>query len=274
MQLGLQSDDMFIQKLNLKYKQFCDLLLLSIKNLSQISIKQVMLADHTIQKQNTFDPMKIYNFFKLMESQLINFSTNGTCTSNNDDTRRIFIKFTKSLHSYILSAHISFQYHVLLYYKPDHIISKYQTELNELSNKSKISKNNISAKGNSIIMNMLQKLGYANLTNQELFEFFFNNPHIIDKIENKIKTEEKINNQIIHQEKVLLKKLDNLLVEMYSTSPILIDEIKLTEGEDGIMCNFHLTHKKNLTLKKIPQTIQNKFLVQFDKLIYMIKNQI
>ena len=274
MQLGLKSDDIFIQKLNLKYKQFCDLILLSIKNLSHTSIKSVMLSDHTIQNQNTFDPMKIYNFFKLLESKLINFSTNGTCTSNNEDTRRIFIKFTMSLYNYILSAHISFQYHVLLYYKPDHIISTYQNELNELSNKSKTAKNDIVTKGNSIIMNMLQKLGYENLTDQELFEFFFNNPHIIDKIKDKIKTEEKINNQIVNNEKTLLKKLDNLLIEMYSTSPILIDEIKLIEGVDGILCNFYLTHKQNLTLKKIPKTVQNKFLLQFDKLIDIIKNQI
>jgi len=274
MQLGLKSDDIFIQKLNVKYKQLRDLLLEIIKNLSQMSTKPVMLSDCTIRQQNTFDPMRIYNFFKSFESKLSNFSTNGVSISNNDDARRIFIKFNTSQNNYILSAHISFQYHVLLYYKPDNIVAKYQHELNELSNKAKTAKNKIMTKGNSIAIKILSELGYDNLNNQKLFEIFFNNPQIIDDIQNKIIKEEKINNQIINNEKILLKKLDELLIETYTTSSILIDEIRLTEGENGFMCNFYLTHSQNLKPQKISRIIMNEFLLKLEELINIIKNQI
>ena len=39
--------------------------------------------------------------------------------------------------------------------------------------------------------------------------------------------------------------LDNLLVETYQTTPVLIDDTRLVTGEEGCLCTFDLEFVKN-----------------------------
>ena len=274
MQLGLNSNSKFTHQFNIKYNEFCKLLISQIKTLARTSPNLVMLSDKTIRKQNSFDPEKIYNFFKIFESKLINFIVESTSTSITEDKRRIFLKFNTNKNNYILSANISFQYHVLLYYKPNNIVSKYQNELLTLSNNATHAKNNLNVKGNNIIISIFNKLGYQNLNELELFKIFFNNQSLVDEIQNKIRKEEEEHAKFVKQEKRILKKLDDLLVEIYSTKSILLDEKKLMEGEDGCSCSFYLKHKTKINVEKIPYIVQKEFLLRLDELINIMKNKI
>ena len=42
------------------------------------------------------------------------------------------------------------------------------------------------------------------------------------------------------QKNQLFKELDNLLLETFHTTPVMIDEQKLVNGEEGCLCNIDL----------------------------------
>ena len=42
----------------------------------------------------------------------------------------------------------------------------------------------------------------------------------------------------------LVKELDNLLIETYQTSTVLIDDAKLVTGEEGCLCTFDIEYVK------------------------------
>ena len=55
-------------------------------------------------------------------------------------------------------------------------------------------------------------------------------------------------NEIIefnNKKKELLNQLDNLLLETFQTSSVLIDEQRLVNGEEGCLCNIDLEYIEN-----------------------------
>ena len=70
----------------------------------------------------------------------------------------------------------------------------------------------------------------------------------------------------------LFNELDNLLMETYQTSNVLIDDTRLVAGEEGVLCNFDLEFIKNeikegmFDQKKIPKDVQEKIISRLDQI--------
>ena len=72
------------------------------------------------------------DFFQKITQKLENWSVQDVSISNNEDIRRIFTKFEIMEGNYLISGHLSVQFHVLLYYKPDQRVIETQKELSEI----------------------------------------------------------------------------------------------------------------------------------------------
>ena len=246
MRLGIKTDDQFLVKLNEKNEQIQDVFTDKIKKLAEKYLIDVMLQDGSVKKQETFDAQKIEPFFENIEVGLDGWTLRGISCTNNKDLRRNFIKLDKIVKNCQISLHLSLQYHVLLFYQPNYEVMKKQKELSDFMDETKKREEDLTKKSDKIILKKLREEGYKDLDPESLFEIFYSNDKIREKIMGEIETETSGNLEEINQHKnKLLKNLDDLLLEIYQIEPILIDETRLVSGEEGCVCNIDIEEIKN-----------------------------
>ena len=107
-------------------------LLSKILELTKTVEIKVMMGDSTITEQKTFDPKQVINYLEKLNKNLIDWSLQDVSITNNEDLRRIFTKFEITEGNYLISGHISLQFHVLLFYKPLQRVIDCQKELAEI----------------------------------------------------------------------------------------------------------------------------------------------
>jgi len=271
--LGTKSSDEFIQILNKKNEEIQQLFLKLIQDhTKKISVK-AMLGDSTITDQKTFDPNLVQNFYKKMVGNLPDWEAHDVSISNNEDIRRIFVKLNVREGNYLLSCHLSLQFHVLLFYKADAKVLENQKELSKIMDKTKNMENKIADDSDQFILEKLKNMGYKDLDSQNLFEVFFENDEIREKIYKEIEKNTDVNFKTLAKRKMdLFNELDDLLIQTYQTTPVLIDEARLVTGEEGCLCNFELEFIKNkikegvFDPKKIPITIKEKIIERLDEI--------
>jgi len=246
MRLGIKTDDQFLVKLNEKNGQIQDVFTDKIKKLAKKYSVDVMLQEGSVKKQETFDAQKIEPLFKNIEVGLEGWTLRGISSTNNEGLRRNFIKLDRIVENCQISLHLSLQYHVLLYYQPNYEVMKKQKELSDFMDETKKHEEELTKKSDKIILKKLKEEGYKDLDPESLFEIFYSDDKIREKIMNEIKTETSGNLDDINQHKnKLLKNLDDLLLEIYQIEPILIDEARLVSGEEGCVCNIDIEEIKN-----------------------------
>jgi len=246
MRLGIKTDDQFLVKLNEKNEQIQDVFIDKIKKLAEKYLIDVMLQDGSVKKQETFDAQKIEPLFKNIEVGLEGWTLRGISSTNNEGLRRNFIKLDKIVKNCQISLHLSLQYHVLLFYQPNYEVMKKQKELSDFMDETKKREEDLTKKSDKIILKKLREEGYKDLDPESLFEIFYSNDKIREKIMGEIETETSGNLEEINQHKnKLLKNLDDLLLEIYQIEPILIDETRLVSGEEGCVCNIDIEEIKN-----------------------------
>ena len=246
MRLGIKTDDEFLVKLNEKNEQIQDIFTDKIKNLTKKYLVDVMLQDGSVKKQETFDVQKIESLFKNIGEHLDDWTLRGMSSTKNEGLRRNFIKLDKIVENCQISLHLSLQYHVLLFYQPNYEVMKKQKELADFMDETKKREEELTKKSDKIILKKLRDEGYKDLDPENLFEIFYGNDKIREKIMNEIETETSGNLEEINQHKnKLLKNLDDLLLEIYQIEPILIDETRLVSGEEGCVCNIDIEEIKN-----------------------------
>ena len=246
MRIGIKSDDKFLSVLNEKNHKIQERFQQNIEELTKTVQIKVMLGDSTIKDEKTFDPKTIELFYRKFINELKDWSHQDISTSYNDDVRRIFIKFETNIENYLLSLHMSLQFHVLLYYKPDNIVLETQKELANIIDQTKDYDKNLASNGNNIILNKLREMGFNERDPQKLFEKFYNDELLQNKIYQEIDNSvDDISKDLTKQKSELLKKLDNMLIETYQTTSILIDDNRLINGEEGCLCNFDLEKTEN-----------------------------
>jgi len=241
MRIGIKSDNEFLDLLNQKNQAIQEKFLQKIENLTKpVSIK-VMLGDSTVKDEKTFDPKTIEEFYRKFITELDEWENQKISTSYNDDVRRIFVKFQISIGTYLLSLHMSLQFHVLLYYKTDNLVLDTQKELAKIIDQTKDYDTNLANNGNKIILDKLRDMGFNDIEPQKLFEKFYNDEMLQEKIYQQINDSIDVSSKELTKKKSeLLKKLDSMLIETYQTTPILIDDNRLINGEEGCLCNFDL----------------------------------
>ena len=246
MRLGIKTDDEFLVKLNEKNEQIQDIFTDKIKNLTKKYLVDVMLQDGSVKKQETFDVQKIESLFKNIGEYLDDWTLRGMSSTKNEGLRRNFIKLDQIVENCQISLHLSLQYHVLLFYQPNYEVMKKQKELADFMDETKKREEELTKKSDKIILKKLRDEGYKDLDPENLFEIFYSNDKIREKIMNEIETETSGNLEEINQHKnKLLKNLDDLLLEIYQIEPILIDETRLVSGEEGCVCNIDIEEIEN-----------------------------
>ena len=246
MRIGSKSENEFFLKLNERNEIIQENFLKLISNATKTVDTKVMLGDSTVKDVNTFDPKNVENLFNNVINSLNDWESQGISYSYNDDVRRIFTKLEVRENNYVISMHVSLQFHVLLYYKPVQKVIDLQKELSENIDKTGTSDSKYTDEGNKIILQKLQDLGYDKINEQNLFELFYNDENLSKILSEKIEGSQE--NEIIefnNRKKDLLNQLDNLLLETFQTSLVLIDEQRLVNGEEGCLCNIDLEHIEN-----------------------------
>ena len=141
---------------------------------------------------------------------------------------------------------MSLQFHVLLYYKTDNLVLETQKELAKIIDQAKDYDTNLANNGNKIILEKLHDSGFEESDPQKLFEKFYNDEALQEKIYQQIDDSvDEHSKELTKKKSELLKKLDNMLIETYQTTPILIDDNRLINGEEGCLCNFDLEKINN-----------------------------
>ena len=246
MRIGSKSENEFFLKLNERNEIIQENFLKLISNATKTVDTKVMLGDSTVKDVNTFDPKNVESLFNNVINSLNDWESQGISYSYNDDVRRIFTKLEVRENNYVISMHVSLQFHVLLYYKPVHKVIDLQKELSENIDKTGTSDSKYTDEGNKIILQKLQDLGYDKINEQNLFELFYNDENLSKILSEKIEGSQE--NEIIelnNRKKDLLNELDDLLLETFQTSLVLIDEQRLVNGEEGCLCNIDLEHIEN-----------------------------
>ena len=248
MRLGTRSPNEFIQLLNGKNDLIQKSFLTKIADITKMADVKVMLGDATVSEQKTFDPKLVMDYFQNIGKNLKDWSIQDVTISNNEDLRRIFLKFEIMEGNYLISGHVSIQFHVLLYYKPDQRVIDCQKELSEIIDMTKNKEEELSNNSDQYVLDKLKEMGYKDFDHQKLFEVFYENDEFREKVFSEIEEQSGVDFQKLSEKKTqLFNELDSLLVETYQTTPTLIDDSKLVTGEEGCLCTFDLEFVKNNT---------------------------
>jgi len=241
MRLGSKTDDEFLIKLNKKNSQIQSIFHEKIKEIAKKHPVDVVMQDGIVKKQETFDVEKIHQVYNEFANRLQDWTLDGISSTNDEGIRRNFIKLNTNADNCKISLHLSIQYHVILFYQPNYEVMKKQKELSDFMDMTKKQEGELTEKSDHVILEKLRAEGYKDLDTQNLFEIFYNDDKIREKIMSEIELQTDGDLQKISQRKEnLLKELDDLLLETYQMEPVLIDEARLVTGEEGCVCNIDI----------------------------------
>ncbi len=270
--LGTRSPNEFIQLLNQKNEEIQKLFLSKMAEITKMIEIKVMMGDSTITEQKTFDQKQVSDYFQKISNNLKDWSLQDVSISNNEDLRRVFTKFEIMEGNYLISGHISLQFHVLLYYRPDQRVLDCQKELAKIVDLTKNSEQEISDNSDQFVLNKLKEMGYKDFDHQKLFEVFYENDEFREKVYAEIEKDAGVNFQELSEKKTkLFNELDSLLIETYQTSPVLIDDSRLVSGEEGCLCTIDLEFIKNKNKeglfdpRKMSDSVKENILKRLDE---------
>jgi len=277
MRLGSKTDDEFLIKLNKKNSQIQSIFHEKIKEIAKKQLVDVMMQDGVVKKQETFDVEKIHQVYNGFVNRLQDWTLDGISSTNDEGIRRNFIKLNTNADNCKISLHFSIQYHVILFYQPNYEVMKKQKELSDFMDMTKKQEGEITEKSDHVILEKLKAEGYKDLDTQNLFEIFYNDDKIREKIMNEIDLQTDGDLQKISQRKEnLLKELDDLLLETYQMEPILIDEARLVTGEEGCVCNIDIEMIENehqsglIDSNQVSSTTKEKISTLIDQVLEAI----
>lgn len=244
--LDTRSPNDFIKILNEKNKNIQEIFLSKISELTKTVDVKVMMGDSTVTNQKTFDPKQVMDYFQNINNNLKDWSLQDVTTSNNEDLRRIFTKFEVMVGNYLISGHISIQFHVLLYYKPEQRVIDCQKELSDIVDLTKNKEQELSDNSDQFVLNKLKERGYKDFDHQKLFEILYEKDELREQIYEEIEKDADVDfKELSETKKKLFNELDSLLIETYQISSVLIDDPRLISGEEGCLCTFDLEFIKN-----------------------------
>jgi len=277
MRLGSKTDDEFLIKLNKKNSQIQSIFHEKIKEIAKKHPVDVMMQDGVVKKQETFDVEKIHQVYNEFANRLQDWTLDGISSTNDEGIRRNFIKLNTNADNCKISLHFSIQYHVILFYQPNYEVMKKQKELSDFMDMTKKQEGELTEKGDHVILEKLRAEGYKDLDTQNLFEIFYDDDKIREKIMNEIELQTDGDLQKISQHKEgLLKALDDLLLETYQMEPALIDEARLVTGEEGCVCNIDIEMIENehqsglIDSNQVSSTTKEKISTLIDQVLEAI----
>ena len=240
---------------------------------------KVMLADFSVIDVSSFDPNKIVTLFQNFEKMVNNRSKNWQSvpvqSTKSDDIRRLYFQVSLEVDKFYFYIYMGIQFHSLLYYQVDKQVIQISKQIRELQELNNSAKSEITIKGDQIIKNELEKLGYKDVDNTQLFEELFTHSDLsnslIEKassIEGNYPDMEKNIDQIAK----LKKELENLIIETYHIDLASLDQNKMLQGENGMVLYVDFEMIKN------KKTKEKTSVINFEKIpkesIEAIKNEL
>ena len=277
MRLGSRSPDEFIQLLNKKNDDIQQDFLAKMIEKTKIANVKVMMGDSTITEQKTFDPKEVSNYLEGIIQKLDGWSLQNVSTTNNEDLRRIFTKFEITEGNYLISGHLSIQFHVLLFYKPVQRVIDSQKELAEILDNTKKQESDLSNNSDQFVLDKLKEMGYKDFDHQKLFEIFYEDEEFSKKVYAEIEKESSEEfKKLTEKKNELIKELDSLLIETYQTSSVLIDDTRLVAGEEGCLCTLDIEFIKNNNREGLfdPRKMANNVKENILKKLEILQDQI
>jgi hypothetical protein len=261
MRLPFKDNDYFTKNVNSAFENIRSAYLRAIA--PQLTKKKVnvMLGDGSIIQSDTFDLNRIIVFYQNLINELKGWTTAGISRSNTDDLHRLYCEFTQAAGKYHLHGYFGIQFHILQYYRIDKSVITIQKELAQIVNKASETFKSMAGRGNDILSDELERIGYADIGSEELFTELFENRTLFEHLEGKAIS---IENEFpefeeIHQKKIkLFSELNNLLVELYQISPTSIDHNQLMQGEEGVVIYFDIEMIKNQKTNEKDSYINSK----------------
>ncbi len=277
-QIPSANQDVFIKSMSNNAEQIRTLFLGHVTELTKKVPLKVMLGDGTVTDQESFDPARMRDFLGNFLKNILDWKKEDVSSTSDEDLRRIFIKFEVKEDNYLLSGHLSLQYHTLLFYKLDHRVIEIQKELSDITDKIQLLETKTNPENDKIIEEKLRQQGYENVDHQKLFEIFFQNDALTKDLLESVQSTHQELTQLTEKRSSLFKELDNMLIEVYHTTPVLIDETRMIAAEEGCLCNFNLEYSKgnirqgDINLTKIPERTKVNLLQHLDDIIKILKN--
>ena len=276
--------------LNKFYENIKDVFENSIRANTVTIDTKVMLADFSVIETSSFDPNKIVTLFqnleRLVNAKSKNWQTVPIQSTKSDDIRRLYFQVDLEIDKFYFYIYMGIQFHSLLYYQIDKEVIQKSKQIRELQELNNSAKSEITIKGDQIIKDELEKLGYKDVDNTQLFEELFTHndlsKSLIEKassIEDNYPDIEKNNEQISK----LKKDLENLIIETYHIDLASLDQNKMLQGENGmvIYVDFEMIKNKKtkektsvINFEKIPKESIDAIKNELEFLYDLMKNEL
>lgn len=226
------------------------------KNIVTFNTK-VMLADFSVIDISSFDPNHIVKFFntleKLMTTSASKWQIVGVQSTKSDDLRRIYIQFSLEIENYYFYVYMGIQFHSLFYYQVDKEVINLSKQIREAENLNNSTKSEITIEGDRIIKEELEKLGYKEVDNSQLFEELFTRSDLSDRLIEKASQVEE-NYPSVEKNDILIdnlkKKLEKFIIEAYQINLASLDQNKMLQGEEGMVIYIDFEMIKNKKSKE------------------------
>jgi hypothetical protein len=211
-----------------------------------------MLGDGTVTQADSFDPQNVQAFYLRLANSLKGWMFSGLQKSATEDLHRLYCQFTKEAGRYHISGYFGVQFHVLPYYRVDRRVMEVQKELAKIADDATSVFKNMTGAADKALAAELEKRGYASMEFQELFTKMFDDEKLVEELDEKASA---VESQFPEFEEMgkrknrLFAELNDLLIELYQTSPVSIDYNRLMQGEEGVTTYFDIETIKNKKTK-------------------------
>lgn len=248
MRIPFKADDYFAKEVNSAYKNIQNAYLEGAKLHIETKEVPVMLGDGSVSQSTTFELQKMITLYERLVGSLDGWVSSGISKSNTEDLHRVYFQISQQVEKYHIYGYFGIQFHALPYYRVNKRVIEIQKELSQIAEEAAKIFSSLADKGNHVVQHELQKIGYSELAFEELFTKLFEDPELIHGLERKVRSlEEEFPEfeQMRIKKNQLFAELNNLLVELYQISPVLIDYNGLMQGEEGVVTYFDIETIRN-----------------------------
>jgi hypothetical protein len=252
-----------VQEINSIFNRVGEGYLHSISPKISMQEVNVMLADGTVTQSSTFDIGNVLKYFESLVRSLTGWQISGISQSKVEDLNRIYCEFRKTAGKYDVRGYFGIQFHALPYYQVNKKVLEIQKNLRQLEDKEIQYYSQISQQANKIIEEELSFRGLGKVSDDEIFKNLLENQGLYGDL---VKKAESVENEfpqyfdMDRQKKLLVQELENLIIELYQVSPVLIDYNKLMQGEAGVVMYMDVGTIKNEKSGEIDSFVNTKML--------------
>ncbi|HEX7033909.1 MAG TPA: hypothetical protein VF172_13005, partial [Nitrososphaera sp.] len=233
MRAPFKGDDYFCRQVNAAAQKVEQVYLETVSSAIAMHKVNAMLGDGTVTQVDTFDPQNVQMFYQRLANELGGWVFSGILKSATEDLRRLYCQFTKEVGRFYISGYFGVQFHALPYYRVDKRVIEIQKELVKIADAATTVFKDMSGAADEALAAELEKRGFANLDFQELFTKMFDDEKLVQELDQKAAA---VENQFPEFEEMgnrkskLFSELNDLLIELYQSSPVIIDYNRLMQG--------------------------------------------